>query len=95
MRGSVFGGAVVITGRLTYIAPDRRTVQVERIRVLDLFDVPSIAGLVMVGTREDQTLLSNRGPELQVKQTFSEPDGMGGYRTVKTTVSTYVEDRPA
>jgi hypothetical protein len=95
MYASVFGGAVLITGRLTYYSPERRTIQVERIRLLDLFDVSSIPGLFMIGIREDQSLLSIRGKELLVMQTFSEPDCVGRYRTIRTTASTYVEDRPA
>jgi hypothetical protein len=42
MYSHIFGGAVVITFKMEYYSPVKRMIEIERIRVLDLIDIPSI-----------------------------------------------------
>jgi hypothetical protein len=63
----IFGGAVVVTWKMTYRSPVERILEIERIRVLDLIDVPSIPGyddFFRVGTSEIQTLVSTQGSDI-------------------------------
>jgi hypothetical protein len=72
----IFGGAVVVTWKITYRSPVERIIEIERIRVLDLIDIPSFPqgvpgdALFFVGNSEVQTLVSIQGDDLQGTSDF-------------------------
>jgi hypothetical protein len=84
-------GMVVATYNIVLQSPNRRTLLLKRIRVLDLFDVPTSLGLFVTGHREDQTLLGVRGKSLRIKKQFFVRNSFGDYSTTTTKVLTFTE----